>query len=137
MTGSEIMKELEEVTSGVWRPSPGSVYPALAELERKGFIEAIDIDGRSKKYCLTDYGKETVMKLRRNPKWLLKFRKTSKLWHVLFEPKDQVQIFSEHIREILDALLETFEKLDERSRIEERNKVSEILQDYLAKFNTL
>jgi len=137
MTGSEIMMALEEATSGVWRPSPGSIYPALAELERKGFIEATDADGRRKKYHLTDYGKETLEELKKNPKWLFKFRKTSRLWHVLFEPKDQILLFSEHIKEILDELLESLGKLDEESKLEERDKVVNVLQDYIAKFNAL
>src|SRR5690348_440240 len=30
--GYEIMQEVEHRSEGVWRPSPGSVYPALAQL---------------------------------------------------------------------------------------------------------
>ena len=36
MHGYELITELEERTGGRWRPSPGSVYPALAQLEDEG-----------------------------------------------------------------------------------------------------
>src|SRR6476661_7621334 len=31
--GYQIMQEVEERSGGAWRPSPGSVYPALSQLE--------------------------------------------------------------------------------------------------------
>ena len=34
--GYQIMQEVQERSDGVWRPSPGSVYPALAQLEDEG-----------------------------------------------------------------------------------------------------
>ena len=37
MSGIEITEKIEEFTN--WRPSPGSVYPLLASLEEKGFID--------------------------------------------------------------------------------------------------
>src|ERR1039458_5133621 len=36
--GYQIMQEVEERSDGVWRPSPGSVYPALQQLEDEGLI---------------------------------------------------------------------------------------------------
>src|SRR5919106_1034527 len=39
MHGYEMISELEERTGGVWRPSPGSVYPTLQLLEDEGLIE--------------------------------------------------------------------------------------------------
>jgi DNA-binding PadR family transcriptional regulator len=50
------MQELEERTSGVWRPSPGSVYPALAQLEDEGLIRQETHDER-KLFALTDEGR--------------------------------------------------------------------------------
>src|SRR5439155_263501 len=44
--GYQIMQEVEERSEGVWRPSPGSVYPALAQLEDEGLIRSEQIDGR-------------------------------------------------------------------------------------------
>ena len=53
--GYQIMQELEERSEGVWRPSPGSVYPALAQLEDEGLIRTEEADGR-KLFALTDAG---------------------------------------------------------------------------------
>jgi DNA-binding PadR family transcriptional regulator len=53
------MQDIEERSDGVWRPSPGSVYPALQQLEDEGLVRTIEADGR-KQYELTDAGKEYV-----------------------------------------------------------------------------
>src|SRR3974390_151491 len=42
--GYAIMQEIEERSSGIWRPSPGSVYPALAQLEDEGLIRSEEVD---------------------------------------------------------------------------------------------
>ncbi len=43
--GAEIMDEMERMSAGWWRPSPGSVYPLLEELVRDGLARRRD-DGR-------------------------------------------------------------------------------------------
>jgi DNA-binding PadR family transcriptional regulator len=55
--GYQIMQEVEERSDGVWRPSPGSVYPALAQLEDEGLIRSNESDGR-KLFELTDAGRD-------------------------------------------------------------------------------
>src|SRR5262249_62112730 len=57
--GYQIMQEVEERSEGVWRPSPGSVYPALAQLEDEGLIRTEEAEGR-KLFALTDAGHEYV-----------------------------------------------------------------------------
>lgn len=57
--GYQIMQEIEERSEGVWRPSPGSTYPALQQLEDEGLIRAQEVDGR-KLFVLTDAGREQV-----------------------------------------------------------------------------
>jgi DNA-binding PadR family transcriptional regulator len=57
--GYALMQEIEERSGGIWRPSPGSVYPALAQLEDEGLVQVIEQDGR-KAYALTDEGKAHV-----------------------------------------------------------------------------
>src|ERR1700726_2360074 len=54
--GYEIMQLVEERSDGVWRPSPGSVYPALAQLEDEGLIRSEEADGR-KVLAITDEGR--------------------------------------------------------------------------------
>jgi DNA-binding PadR family transcriptional regulator len=43
--GYQAMQAIEERSGGRWRPSPGAVYPALAQLEDEGLIRAVDRDG--------------------------------------------------------------------------------------------
>ena len=57
--GYQIMQEVQERSDGVWRPSPGSTYPALQQLEDEGLIRAQELDGR-KLFQLTDAGREYV-----------------------------------------------------------------------------
>ncbi len=57
--GYQIMQDIEERSGGVWRPSPGSVYPALQQLEDEGLVRVTEADGR-KQYELTDTGRAHV-----------------------------------------------------------------------------
>ena len=57
MHGYELMTELEARSSGRWRPSPGSIYPALTRMERDGLLSAEEHDGK-KAFSLTDRGRE-------------------------------------------------------------------------------
>ena len=53
--GYGVMQEIEERSGGIWRPSPGSVYPALSQLEDEGLVRLSEQDGR-KTFTLTDEG---------------------------------------------------------------------------------
>ncbi len=44
-TGAEIIDDMERMSAGRWRPSPGSVYPLLDELAQEGVARKRD-DGR-------------------------------------------------------------------------------------------
>ena len=57
--GYQVMQELEERSEGLWRPSPGSVYPALQQLEDEGLIRSEEADGR-RLYHLTEAGRTYV-----------------------------------------------------------------------------
>ena len=56
MHGYEMMQELAERTQGLWRPSPGSLYPALQLLEDQGFVRSESAEGR-RQFTLTDEGR--------------------------------------------------------------------------------
>jgi DNA-binding PadR family transcriptional regulator len=57
--GYQIMQEVEERSEGSWNPSPGSVYPALSQLEDEGLIATGEQEGR-KLYTLTDAGRKAL-----------------------------------------------------------------------------
>ena len=57
--GYQLMQEIERRSDGVWRPSPGSVYPALQQLEDEGLVRSDESEGR-KLFHLTDAGREAA-----------------------------------------------------------------------------
>ncbi len=58
-TGYGLMQEIEQRSGGAWRPSPGSVYPTLAQLEDEGLVTAGTGETR-KPYELSDAGRTYV-----------------------------------------------------------------------------
>ncbi|MBS7288467.1 MAG: PadR family transcriptional regulator [Candidatus Freyarchaeota archaeon] len=83
MSGAEIMEEIHNRSGGLWKPSPGSVYPLLAWLQDNGYIKEVQkvLGNGSKRYTLTDKGKQMLEELkevegrwcrgRQPPFWLL------------------------------------------------------------------
>jgi DNA-binding PadR family transcriptional regulator len=57
--GYQIIQELANRSDGAWRASPGSIYPALQQLEDEGLIRATSDDGR-RQWELTDTGRTYV-----------------------------------------------------------------------------
>jgi DNA-binding PadR family transcriptional regulator len=55
--GYQLMQTIEERSGGRWRPSPGSVYPTLAQLEDEGLIKSVEAEG-SRRFEITDAGRE-------------------------------------------------------------------------------
>ena len=63
MHGYQLIQEIAERSDGVWRPSAGSVYPALAQLEDEGLVRpqvSPDEEGGKKVFVLTDAGRAYV-----------------------------------------------------------------------------
>jgi DNA-binding PadR family transcriptional regulator len=58
--GYQIIQEIGARTDGVWRPSAGSVYPALQQLEDEGLITTDAGDDRRRMYTLTEAGQTYV-----------------------------------------------------------------------------
>jgi DNA-binding PadR family transcriptional regulator len=66
--GYQIIQELAERTGGVWRPSPGSVYPTLQHLEEEGLITGEDHEGK-RVFSLTAEGQaEAASRPAKQPK---------------------------------------------------------------------
>ncbi|HET6871042.1 MAG TPA: PadR family transcriptional regulator, partial [Solirubrobacteraceae bacterium] len=64
--GYQLMQTIEERSGGRWRPSPGSVYPTLAQLEDEGLIRSIERDG-SKLLEITENGRERLNESKTDP----------------------------------------------------------------------
>lgn len=64
--GYEIMKRIEKITSGFWKPAPGSLYPIIDSLEKEGLIECYSVEyrGKQRRMCrLTDDGYRVLNEL--------------------------------------------------------------------------
>jgi len=58
--GYQVMQEIEQRSEGAWRPSPGSVYPALQLLADEGLIRTTGSGEGGNVYELTDAGRGHV-----------------------------------------------------------------------------
>jgi DNA-binding PadR family transcriptional regulator len=68
MHGYEMIQELESRTGGVWRPSPGSVYPTLQLLEDENLITGEEVEGR-KRFALTETGRAEAERHAQRAPW--------------------------------------------------------------------
>jgi len=68
MHGYEMIQELESRTGGVWRPSPGSVYPTLQLLEDEGLISGEEGEGR-RRFALTETGRAEAERQDQRTPW--------------------------------------------------------------------
>jgi DNA-binding PadR family transcriptional regulator len=111
--GYQIMQEVEERSDGVWRPSPGSVYPALQQLEDEGLIRSQESDGR-KLLALTDAGRD-----------YLKDRGEDKAapWEQMSgDVSDQAVALGKLIREVASAFVQIM-RTGSEAQMEEARKV--------------
>jgi DNA-binding PadR family transcriptional regulator len=59
MNGYQIIQQIAERTGGAWKPSPGSVYPTVQQLEDEGLVTAAE-NGGSRTLRLTGQGERYV-----------------------------------------------------------------------------
>ena len=60
--GYKVSQEVEEITNGRIILGPGTLYGAINNLNKKGWIELVDKDDSGKKvYIATDIGRELVL----------------------------------------------------------------------------
>ena len=66
MHGYQIIGQLGERSGGMWRPSAGSVYPTLQQLEDEGLVKGVENEGRTV-YTLTESGKTAAEQASKGP----------------------------------------------------------------------
>jgi DNA-binding PadR family transcriptional regulator len=59
LNGYQLIQEIGRRSGGVWKPSSGSVYPTLQQLEDEGLVRAVD-SGNRRVFELTGTGQEYV-----------------------------------------------------------------------------
>ena len=114
MHGYEMIQELDARTNGIWRPSPGSVYPTLQLLEDEGLIEA-EANGGRKSFRLTADGQAEATTAAENPPWA----------QFTDDTMSQVQDFRDAAVGIMSAL----KQVGFNGTPEQRDKALEVLND--------
>ncbi|PVU74008.1 PadR family transcriptional regulator [Acidianus hospitalis] len=85
MHAYEIIKSIEKKFHGIYKPSPGSLYPVLKQLIESGMINVEEKDDK-KIYIITDKGKEAFNKMKTEMKNVFtKNNQYRKLVNQLFE----------------------------------------------------
>ncbi|HET9143555.1 PadR family transcriptional regulator [Actinophytocola sp.] len=68
MHGYEMIQEITQRSGGIWRPSPGSVYPTLQLLADEGLVASTEGSGSKRLFELTDEGR-TAAEGQDRPPW--------------------------------------------------------------------
>jgi DNA-binding PadR family transcriptional regulator len=67
LSGTDLAAQVSRVTSGEWKPGPGSIYLILGELLKKGLItELPKREGNVRRYIISGKGKEELARLARS-----------------------------------------------------------------------
>lgn len=106
LRGSEIMSLMEQRTLGRWKPSPGSIYPLLSDLETNGLATR----GKDGKYSLSDLGRQEIIyykDLMRN------FSRPTTTQEMIAE-MDSYLSFFEDIKESLNPYRKDLERIHDR-----------------------
>jgi DNA-binding PadR family transcriptional regulator len=142
MSGSEIMEEIEKKTNGLWKPSPGSVYPLLAWLQDNGYVKELPTDQSGlKRYQLTENGMkllEEQKKIRRN------FRKEAKLFAPPFLgalwfkiPSEKTVELRETMQRLMSAFFELGGSLEEKFSEETLDQARKVLDETAEKLEDI
>lgn len=111
MKGSDIIKVMTDRTNGWWKPSPGSVYPLLSDLESSGYIRKLE----SGKYELTDQGKNELSLRRSAMRGFSMGQRPLTVSDMLSEMESYVRYF-EDLGEDLKPDFTRLEELEKRIR---------------------
>lgn len=103
-SGAEIIKELERLSFGFWRPSPGTIYPTLYKLINEGYIVRLE----SGKYSLTEKGKEVIKK---------------------FEPFTPESFSVDHALELIESYIFYLRDLDKKELEKRKDRIKKIIEE--------
>ncbi len=115
MHGYEMMQELADRTHGMWRASPGSVYPALQLLEDQGLVRSETSDGR-RQFTLTDAGRAE----------LASTAHASSPWETMVHQMDEVDVA---LRSGLHQVAIAVHQVAEAGTAEQKARAEELLKE--------
>jgi len=140
MSGAEIVEEIEKQT-GSWKPSPGSIYPLLASLHKKGFTKELPRDELGfKRYCFTEEGNRFLEKqIELGQEFIKKIEFLAPMLVAGFNLGDNNEKFrgsKESIKNLVKTFIFLRRNLD---RVSERdaNELAEIIRECTEKFEKI
>lgn len=101
--GIEIIDDINKMTWGFWKPSPGSIYPLLNKMEEEGVIEKTS-DG---KYKITAKGSEEIKE---------------------FLPIKQINSIEDSVQE-LEGLAQFFKEVERNKLIEYKHRIISAIKE--------
>lgn len=142
LSGSEIMNEIERKTFGIWRPSPGSIYPLLAWLHDSGYIREVPSgEAGIKRYTLTDKGKQLLEEQRKIREYFTGGWKVLAppllytLW--LRVPSEDAERLRETVSHFMKSLFRLCFNLEVRFSKETLNETLKVLNEAAQKFDEI
>ena len=134
MAGVEIVEEIEQETSGFWKPSPGSIYPLLARLQDKDYtIESSIEENGMKRYILTDEGKTFFRKqVKFGQKFLKKLEYLAPIFIGGFQVNvnhENLNIVGESAKKLVKIFINTRNTIKDTLTKQDAEKIAEILND--------
>jgi DNA-binding PadR family transcriptional regulator len=111
--GYELLQDIEEKTEGSWRPGPGSLYPLLKRLVRRGYIKEVTsrrLEKSQRIYEITPKGLQKVEEAREvfssaGQKW----RAMNRIFMEMIDPKDLSRFFVDGTRSSFQISREVLE----------------------------
>ena len=127
--GYEIMAVIEERSGGVYRPSPGVIYPTLQLLEELGHVKVSERDGK-KVYAITAAGTRELEDHR------------AEVTSFYEQSEDVWEDHGDALRDVMDRvrrLLRAFRRTARRGRLTQQRlaRVRAILDEAVAKLEAL
>lgn len=148
--GYKLMQTIGDCCMGIWHPTAGSLYPALEELKKEGFIELKKETktGRKKKeYNITKAGLEKFKSLSKHVEEvesnILKFKKDPELSK--YSHEDSIYLFGLVQKAMIGELahykgtLLEFAMLSRHARISKKQTLEsrKALEEFLRKINEI
>jgi DNA-binding PadR family transcriptional regulator len=123
MHGYEIIRELEKKSHGMWRPSPGSVYPTLQLLEEQDLVTSSEEKGK-KVYTITEAGEAQAKDTKTRGPWE---------WHDKHHNMEQIMETRGRFMEFAG----TFKQIMKTGSETKQNQALDVLKEATEKIKTI
>jgi DNA-binding PadR family transcriptional regulator len=120
MNGYQIIQQIAERSGGAWKPSPGSVYPTVQQLEDEGLVEGTTDGGGRRVLRLTDAGRQYVED---NPEEL------ADTWRPFVEGEDPNQGETHDLKPVIGQVMAAVWQVIASGTRQQQAEAAEILAD--------